>query len=236
MSQPQHKPQNTAPAAGASTTPAPQRLTPSGLSSLMCARVCHDLLSPVSALGTAIEVLNDESNPEMHEEAIALIKSSAGQTSGKLQFLRLAFGAGGSTSGTLGAPFLQGLVNGQYGGGKHSFAWTVKTPEIQKAHARILLNMVMIAVTSIPRGGEVALQVEEKSGATILTLKATGMKARISEMVTTTLGGRMPADGFDGRSIQPFFTAMLVREVKGKIETMLADETATFVVFIPPAS
>ena len=235
MSQPQNTPQNPAAPSG-STAPAPQKLTPSGLSSLMCARICHDLLSPVSALGTAIEVLNDDSNADMHAEAIELIKSSAGQTSGKLQFLRLAFGAGGSTSGTLGAPFLQDLVNGQYGGGKHSFTWTVKAPEIEKSHARILLNMVMIAVTSIPRGGEVALQVEEKSGATILTLKATGPKARISDMVTTTLGGRMPADGFDGRSIQPFFTAMLVREVKGKIESILSDETATYVVFIPPAS
>ncbi len=216
-----------------SQTP-PPKLTPSGLSSLMCARICHDLLSPVSALGTAIEVLNDEDNPEMHDEAIALIKRSAGQTSGKLQFLRLAFGAGGSASGRLGIDFLKKLIDGQYGGGKHSFNWTVKTDDIDKLHGRILLNMTMIAVTSIPRGGEVAIQVEEKSGATILTLNATGVKARISDMVKTTLGGRMPADGFDGRSIQPFFTAMLIREAKAKIESLLTGETASYVVFIPP--
>ena len=212
----------------------PPKLTPSGLSSLMCARICHDLLSPVSALGTAIEVLNDENNPDMHEDAIELIKSSAGQTSGKLQFLRLAFGAGGSTAGRVGGALLKTLVEGQYGGGKHQFSWTLKSDDIEKVHGRILLNMVMIAVTSIPRGGEVAIRVEEKSGATILTLDATGPKARIADMITTTLSGRMPADGFDGRSIQPFFTAMLVREVKGKIEPMLSGETATYVVFIPP--
>lgn len=212
----------------------PPKLTPSGLSSLMCARICHDLLSPVSALGTAIEVLNDESNPEMHDEAIALIKSSAGQTSGKLQFLRLAFGAGGSTSGQVGLELLKKLVDGQYGGGKHSFNWQAKVNDIEKSHARILLNMMMIAVTSIPRGGEVTIRAEEKSGATILTFEATGLKARIADMITTTLSGRMPEDGFDGRSIQPFFTAMLVREVKGKIESHLSEETATYVVFIPP--
>lgn len=212
----------------------PPKLTPSGLSSLMCARICHDLLSPVSALGTAIEVLNDENNPDMHAEAIELIKSSAGQTSGKLQFLRLAFGAGGSTTGRLGADFVKTLVEGQYGGGKHSFSWTIKSGDIDKNHTRILLNLLMVAVGSIPRGGEVAVQVEEKSGATILTLNAVGPKARIADMVKTTLEGRMPSDGFDGRSIQPFFTAMLVREVKGKIEMMLAEETATYVVFIPP--
>lgn len=214
----------------------PPKLTPSGLSSLMCARICHDLLSPVSALGTAIEVLNDENNVDMHEEAIELIKSSAGQTSGKLQFLRLAFGAGGSAGGHVGIDFLKTLVEGQYGGGKHSFSWTTQVTEIEKVYGRILLNMVMVAVTSIPRGGEVNIKIEEKSGATILTLSATGPKARISDMIKTTLSGRMPEDGFDGRSIQPFFTAMLVREIKGKIENHLLEDTATYVIFIPPQS
>ena len=211
----------------------PPKLTPSGLSSLMCARICHDLLSPVSALGAAIEVLSDESNADMHEDAIELIKSSAGQTSGKLQFLRLAFGAGGSASGQLGIDFLKTLVEGQFGGGKHSFSWSAQSAELGKQHARILLNLLMVTVTSIPRGGEVAIKIEEKSGATILTLKAKGLKARISDMVKTTLSGRMPEDGFDGRSIQPFFTTMLVSEVKGKIDYLLSEETATFVAFIP---
>lgn len=214
----------------------PPKLTPSGLSSLMCARICHDLLSPVSALGAAIEVLNDESNADMHEDAIELIKSSAGQTSGKLQFLRLAFGAGGSAGGQVGIDFLKTLVAGQYGGGKQSFKWTTQLSEIEKIHGRILLNLIMVAVTSIPRGGELEIKVEEKSGATIFTLKATGKAARISDMIKTTLSGRMPEEGFEGRSIQPFFTAMLVREVQGKVEYLLSEDTATYVVFIPAQS
>ena len=212
----------------------PAKLTPSGLSSLMCARICHDLLSPVSALGNAIEVLNDDDNTDMHEYAIDLIKSSAAQTSGKLQFLRLAFGIGGSTGEQVGVELLKTLVDGQYEGDKHSFNWSVQATEIEKIHGRILLNLIMVAVGSIPRGGEVSVKIEEKSGATILTLNATGKTARISDMVKTTLAGQMPEDGFDGRSIQPFFTTMLVREVQGKIESLLSEETATYIVFIPP--
>ncbi|MEP6343893.1 MAG: histidine phosphotransferase family protein [Maricaulaceae bacterium] len=214
----------------------PPKLTPSGLSSLMCARICHDLLSPVSALIAGIEVLNDDSNTDMHEDAIELIKSSTGQTSGKLQFLRLAFGAGGSTGDRAGIDFLKTLVAGQYGGAKQSFKWTTQLSDIEKIHGRILLNLIMVAVTSIPRGGELEIKVEEKSGATIFTLKATGKTARISDMIKTTLSGRMPEDGFEGHSIQPFFTAMLVREVQGKVEYLLSEETATYVVFIPAQS
>ena len=35
------------------------KLTPSALAALMCARVCHDMVSPIGAMSAAIEVLND---------------------------------------------------------------------------------------------------------------------------------------------------------------------------------
>ena len=37
------------------------------LSSLLCSRLCHDLLSPVGALNNGIELLADEQDPEMRE-------------------------------------------------------------------------------------------------------------------------------------------------------------------------
>ena len=48
------------------------KLTPSSLAALLSARICHDLISPIGALGTAIEVLDDEANTEMHEDAMGL--------------------------------------------------------------------------------------------------------------------------------------------------------------------
>ena len=42
----------------------PLKLSASDLAALLCARVCHDLVSPISALGTALEVLDDERNVE----------------------------------------------------------------------------------------------------------------------------------------------------------------------------
>ena len=41
----------------------------------MCARICHDLVSPIGALGAALEVLSDESNADMHDDAMDLVKN-----------------------------------------------------------------------------------------------------------------------------------------------------------------
>lgn len=209
------------------------KLTPSGLAALLCGRICHDLVSPIAALTTALEVLDDPDNPDMHEDAISLIKLSSRQASGKLQFLRLAFGAGGSAPGVMGLEMLKGLVDGLYEDGKVEILWNSNVESVSKSIARLLLNMTMVAVQAIPRGGQLNIHIEENNGVTKLTHQAVGPKARLAETVSLTLSGKAPGDGFDGRSIQPFYTGMIARELKGRVEAEIQDETVTFRANLP---
>jgi histidine phosphotransferase ChpT len=68
-------------------------LTPSDLASLLCSKVCHDIISPVGAINNGLELL-DEGGAD--EAAMDLIKTSARNASARLQFARIAFGAAGS--------------------------------------------------------------------------------------------------------------------------------------------
>src|SRR5690348_18352113 len=65
------------------------------LASLLCSRLCHDLMSPVGALNNGIELLADETDPEMREKCLELLAESARASANNLKFCRLAFGAGG---------------------------------------------------------------------------------------------------------------------------------------------
>ena len=65
------------------------------LASLLCSRLCHDLMSPVGALNNGIELLADEQDPEMREKCLELLAESARASANKLKFFRLAFGAAG---------------------------------------------------------------------------------------------------------------------------------------------
>ena len=42
------------------------------LASLLCSRLCHDLMSPVGALNNGIELLADETDPDMREKCLEL--------------------------------------------------------------------------------------------------------------------------------------------------------------------
>ena len=75
------------------------KLTPTSLAAMLCAKICHDLISPVGALGNAVEILDDEDSQDMYEDAIELVRTSSRQASAKLKFLRIALGAAGSAPG-----------------------------------------------------------------------------------------------------------------------------------------
>jgi len=209
------------------------KLTPSDLAALMCARICHDLVSPIGALGAALEVLGDESNQDMHEDAMDLVRTSASQATNKLKFLRLAFGAGTSAPGMLSMDQIKSLVEDMYGSGKADLIWKTDLEGLEKNHARLLLNLVMIGVQCIPRGGDLNIHIDVGPSAQIMSLVATGPKARIYEEFQRTLAGKAPDDGFDGRTIQPFYAGMMVRELQGRIDSSIDGETVTITAFLP---
>ena len=159
------------------------KLTPSSLAALLSARICHDLISPIGALGTAIEVLDDEANTEMHEDAMGLVRLSSKQAGAKLRFLRLAFGSGGSAPGIIGIEELKNLISDMYEGGKASISWSDSVEGLEKNTARLLLNLTMLAVQAVPRGGDVVISANEALGATTLRLAATGPKSRLDANV-----------------------------------------------------
>lgn len=200
------------------------KLTPSGLAALLCARICHDLVSPVGALGTAIEILDDEDNVDMHEDAMSLVKSSSRQAAAKLKFLRLAFGAGGSAPGIIAVEEIRSLISDMFKDAKPEIIFDFHEDGIDKERARILLNMTMLGVQAVPRGGEVRIATTEDA----LSVTSTGPRARLDETVDNALKGRSPEHGFDGRSIQPFYTSMMTREAGGQLTAGIKDETVTF--------
>ena len=209
------------------------KLTAANLAALLCARICHDLVSPVGALTAALEVFDDDDNLDMRDDAMELIKLSAGQASAKLQFLRLAFGAGGSAPGIVGTEELKTLTMGVYGSGKAAIDWQVESDGLDKPGARLLLNLVMLAAMAVPRGGDIVITAERGAKTTQIKLVCTGMKARLDEKVVKTLAGGAPEDGFDGRSVQPFYTGMIARDAGGRVNAGIDGETVTFTATLP---
>ena len=130
--------------------PAPDALE---LAALLCSRVCHDLISPVGAIVNGLEVLDDNPKPEDREFALDLIRKSAKTASARLQFCRLAFGAAGSSGAQIDLGDAQTMARGHLEDGKTTITWNLPRVLLPKNRVKLLLNMMVIAQQTIPRGG-----------------------------------------------------------------------------------
>src|SRR5436853_727199 len=123
------------------------------LAALLCSRVCHDLISPVGAIVNGLEVLDDNPKPEDREFALELIRKSAKTASARLQFCRLAFGAAGSSGAQIDLGDAQTMARGHSEDGKITITWNLPRLLLPKNLVKLLLNMMVIAQQTIPRGG-----------------------------------------------------------------------------------
>jgi histidine phosphotransferase ChpT len=177
------------------------------LAALLCSRVCHDLISPVGAIVNGLEVIEEDKDEETKTFALDLIKKSARQASAKLQFCRLAFGAAGSAGAQIELGDAEKVARGLIEDGKTTIVWNVARELVPKNRAKLLLNMLMVGVGAIPRGG--TLTVESADGGYRVT--ATGLNARITPATAELLGGS-PAQPVDAHAIQPVYAGILARD------------------------
>src|SRR5579862_2622950 len=131
------------------------------LAALLCSRVCHDLISPVGAIVNGLEVLEEDKNEETKVFALDLIKKSAHQASAKLQFCRLAFGAAGSAGAQIDLGDAEKVARGLLGDDKMTIAWNLPRELAAKNRVKLLLNMLLIAAGTIPRGGTITIDPTE---------------------------------------------------------------------------
>ncbi|MAN60769.1 MAG: histidine phosphotransferase [Parvibaculum sp.] len=194
------------------------------LAALLCSRVCHDVISPVGAITNGLEVLEDEDDAEMQRYAMELIQKSATQASSKLQFARLAFGAAGSAGASLDLNDAKDVAMGFVSHEKAEMTWEGPSAVMPKDLVKLLLNMILIALAAIPRGGSISLEISGDPERPTFSLVSKGINARVPTETDRFLNGRSADDVLDARAIQPYFTGLVARECEMDISAEMDGE------------
>ncbi len=197
------------------------------LAALLCSRVCHDLISPVGAIVNGLEVLEDNPKEEDREFALDLIRKSAKNASARLQFCRLAFGAAGSAGAQIDLGDAQTMSQGFVEDGKTKLDWTLPRLLLPKNRVKLLLNMIVVAQQTIPRGGSLKIEAQGEGEAMGFRIVANGLNSRIPQNIVEKLSGQYQGT-IDAHAVQPYYTRLLADACGLKVT--LASEGETIVV------
>jgi histidine phosphotransferase ChpT len=196
------------------------------LASLLCSRVCHDVIRPVGAIVNGIE-LYDSGDASMKEFSIDLVRKSSRQASARLQFARLAFGAAGSAGAMIDTGDAGQVANAFFADEKINLVWEVPRALLPKNQVKLILNLVMVATHAIPRGGSltVAGTIAGEQGDFVLT--ATGINARMPHNAEDLIAGRAPNGVVDAHAIQPYYAGQIAQAAGMAVQFAIEGDTVT---------
>lgn len=182
------------------------RLSDLDLAALLCSRVCHDVISPVGAIANGLELFDDpETDEDTRQTALDMVRSSARTASAKLKFCRIAFGAAGSAGASIDLGEAGETALAFVGSEKVKLDWQAPRENRPKQQVKLVLNMLLMAMASVPRGGTVTVTVSGED----FVARAKGERARVPEAIAQVLAGAADLATLDARLVQPYYARLL---------------------------
>jgi histidine phosphotransferase ChpT len=182
---------------------------------LLCSRLCHDLVGPVSAINNGVELM-EEMGEEMGDEALGLIAQSAQQTARRLQVLRLAYGAAGAEAASF-ADSRTAAAN-YFQGGKITLDWPPGAVDDglaqRRGMAKVLINAILLGEEALPYGGTVS----PRGAGGSVTVAASGRSAGLKPESRDALDGLPALADLGPRTVHAYATGRFAEHYGLKVE------------------
>ncbi len=210
------------------------------LASLLCSRLCHDMLSPVGALSNGLELLAEEKDPEMRRRCFELLEQSARISADKLKFFRLAFGAAGGFGEMVPVSEARALVDALVGNnGRIAVNWALASDSLPKPGIKTLLNLALIAIDSLVRGGTLDIGAELRTdeggggGASEIVVRAAGPRIAFDPDIGRALDGSLPEGEISSRTAPAAMLHLLAESLGGGLQYAKSDDALVMGAVLP---
>ena len=188
---------------------------------LVCSRLCHDLISPVGAIGNGLELMEEDGDDELMADARRLVQSSTQRASSLLQMYRCAYGNAGNQP-SFGAAEAVKLAKDAIEASRIEVKASVPTGMTWPAgFGKLFVNGILTVVEWLPRGGSLSLAATlggEGTGDAAFTITAEGQQAACSDESARLL--RLDRQGIDltAHNIQPYLTGLIAGHHSYRLE------------------
>jgi histidine phosphotransferase ChpT len=208
------------------------------LASLLCSRLCHDLLSPVGALSNGLELLAEEKDPEMRQRCFELLEQSARASADKLRFFRLAFGAGSGFGESVPLDEPRAVIDALVGGnGRITANWALAGDLMPKPAVKALLNLAMIGIEALVRGGTLDIAAETRNThegqTTEIVVRAAGARIAFDPVIGQALDGTLPHEALSSRTAPAYMIQQLAAALGGGVQYHVAADTLVLGAMLP---
>lgn len=217
------------------------------LAQLMCSRLCHDIIAPVGALSLGVDMLQEKQGI-YGAETVDLLVDTQKKLAAALKYYRAAFGAAYSAK-PLSVQEAEQLVLDFAESKKVTVHWQfssqfpVHLENKNGSQNRIVLLLALLAMESLPNGGELLVgshQASAASGDTLNTypyLKAVGRPVAIQEDVLRSVhDSYLSLEELTPKTAPIYLLQSLSKDIAGAPQIQLSPEKNTLELKVMPLS
>lgn len=182
---------------------------------LACSKLCHDVISPIGAVNNGLELLEEEEDAALKEEAAGLAQRSAKRASILLQVYRSAFGNAGNQQ-TFGPKEAVALAQEflQTGKAQLTAADLPESTSLPAGYGKVALNLIILGADALPRGGTIQFHVRSPQlGQGAIEVDCAGQQIAWSEEFGRAIGGKLQAEDLTAHNILPYVSAAFAQRL-----------------------
>ena len=197
---------------------------------LMCSRLCHDLISPISAINNGIELMN-ENDEGIIDSSIELLGTSAKQALDRLSFYRVAFGLAGGGA-IISWNEIRNILEIFAAERKTTIVWT-REPQppdenISQILAKLVVNVVYLAMECLPRGGVISIDNLEQKAPEPIVVRLEGPKCNLRDDVQSGLIPDLPIEQLSVKNIVAYLATSFANCLEKSLK--VRDENSNSIV------
>ncbi|MEM1287095.1 MAG: histidine phosphotransferase family protein [Pseudomonadota bacterium] len=200
---------------------------PLELASLMISKTCHDIISPVGAAASAMEMWETSKDEATTQVAQTLMGRSSAQAVAKLTFVRIAYGAFGDVGGDVDLGEAKTAAEQYIVDDKTALDWQLDRAIVPKPVAKLALGLLALAKDSIPRGGSMSIKGADLTTAARFTVRAEAAKVIIPQGAEDALSLRF-SDGVHARNVHLYHLIKMAEAANVGIVPELGDGSIVF--------
>ena len=152
------------------------------LAALLGSRICHDLISPIGAIGNGVELLMMDGSTRGPE--IALISESVANANARIRFFRIAFGAA-SADQRIGRAEVTSILSDLTRSGRLVIDWQ-SPPDLPRPAAKLAFLLIQCLESALAFGGRITVV----AGATGWTLTGQAPRMKVDADLWRLLSNR----------------------------------------------
>jgi histidine phosphotransferase ChpT len=188
---------------------------------LIGSRICHDLISPIGAIGNGLELMALSATEAFSTEEIQLVTQSAENASAKVQFFRIVYGT--AVPGQfMTAKAVRDILSAYQAGSRFTYHWE-NEEDVDRLDLRIGFLGIQCLEAAAPNGGEIIVQKDRSDWTVRLECNGT---PRIDRSLWAGLTDANSERQFTSAEVQFALLPQVVSESKRSLAVDLSEPIA----------